>query len=640
MPSIAAVEATGNPYIDGVLGDTKWSGTVTFTVGDWYGSNDDPAILDTSEQQRQVIRSFLTGRSYYTNVDNVQKYNRVSGFTNISLEENPYEGGDIFIYNSEAANPFATTSPPSVNGAEVAFGTTLDGTPRNLENPRLGNYAYLIHLQMVGGALGLKSASTLGGVADVAVPADRDSLEYTVMSQRSYPGGVPSTDYTTGAWDNPQTYMALDILALQTLYGADYSYFATDTTYRWDPATGQMSVDGDGKGIPGGNKIFMTIWDGGGTDTYDLSNYTGPMSIDLSPGGASLFSQTQRASLGDGVFARGNVYNAYLFDDDPASPIENAIGGSANDTLRGNSANNVLNGGSGADTMAGLAGNDSYVVDHLGDAIVESAGQGTDTAYVRVSGYVLPVNVEQAKIEEGFGNLEVRGNSSANLLAGNAADNAIYGNAGGDKLYGMDGNDHLDGGTGPDQMIGGKGNDTYIVDSLSDVVYEAPSEGTDTLWTSVNRGLDNDFENIVLFGTATDAGGNGKSNIVSGNGLNNNLYGGGGSDSLYGHDGSDRLFGEDGNDYMTGGKGTDAYYGGLGYDYAILEEGGGVDYFVDWNVTRDRVVFDSAIFSSIGAVLTAAFQNGTDVVIRDGSDGIVLQNAKLTELTTSNFLFV
>ncbi|MCB4771999.1 hypothetical protein LGR54_25685, partial [Ancylobacter sp. Lp-2] len=68
-------------------------------------------------------------------------------------------------------------------------------------------------------------------------------------------------------------------------------------------------------------------------------------------------------------------------------------------------------------------------------------------------------------------------------------------------------------------------------------------------------------------------------------------------------------------------------------------KGGGVDYFVDWNVTRDRVVFDSAIFSSIGAAMTAAFQSGTDVVIWDGHDGIVLQNAKLTDLTSSNFLF-
>ena len=52
------------------------------------------------------------------------------------------------------------------------------------------------------------------------------------------------------------------------------------------------------------------------------------------------------------------------------------------------------------------------------------------------------------------------------------------------------------------------------------------------------------------------------------------------------------------------------------------------------------MVFDSTIFSSIGAAMSAAFQNGTDVVIWDGADGIVLQNAKLAALTSSNFLIV
>ncbi|MFD2140748.1 M10 family metallopeptidase C-terminal domain-containing protein [Ancylobacter oerskovii] len=433
--------------------------------------------------------------------------------------------------------------------------------------------------------------------------------------------------------------MRLDILALQTLYGAEYGRNSSDSVYRWNSETGRMTVNNSAQGsMPGYNKIYMTLWDGGGVDTYSFLNYDEGVSVDLSPGGVSLFSQEQLAYLGDGVYAQGNVYNAYLFNDNPASLIENAIGGSGNDTLRGNVADNILNGGGGADTMIGLAGNDSYVVDYVGDVVVEAAGEGTDTVYVRATGYVLPAHVEQAKIEEGYGNVEIWGNAEANLLAGNAGNNALHGGAGADVLYGMAGADTLDGGTGPDQMIGGLGSDTYVVDHLSDVVYEAPGEGVDTLWTSVNRGLDADFENIVLFGAATDAGGNGKANIVTGSELANNLYGGGGADSLYGKNGNDRLFGEDGNDYMTGGKGTDAYYGGTGYDYAILEEGGGVDYFVDWNASRDRVVFDSAIFASIGAAMDAAFQNGTDVVIWDGSDGIVLQNARLADLTTSNFL--
>ncbi|MBS7535799.1 M10 family metallopeptidase C-terminal domain-containing protein, partial [Ancylobacter sonchi] len=201
------------------------------------------------------------------------------------------------------------------------------------------------------------------------------------------------------------------------------------TTYTWD-ATGAMFVNGvkvmsasqyvtdqlTTTIHPGVDTIFLTVWDGGGNDTYDFSNYTEAMSIDLSPGGASLFSQAQRASLGDGVMARGNVYNAYLYNDDPRSLIENAIGGSGNDTLSGNVAANVLNGGGGADTMSGLAGDDSYVVDNLDDVVVEAAGEGTDLVYVRVSGYVLSANVENARSEEGFGNLEIWGNSAANLM--------------------------------------------------------------------------------------------------------------------------------------------------------------------------------------------------------------------------------
>ncbi|GAB4066244.1 M10 family metallopeptidase C-terminal domain-containing protein [Ancylobacter sonchi] len=658
------VAATGDDYLDGLIDGVKWAGPTTFSLG--------VSVYQRASIGATFLGNFIDwagdGDIYWS----LKLYGGVTSLINLDLtREAPtsYDNwgdprysnnGDIRTSNGSLGEVvYSADSPAAGTGADIVFNSDLNNTAQDLRHPGLGNYAFLIDLQAIGHALGLKSASEAGGVADVAVPADKDSLEYTVMSERSYVGG-PKGDgaYTTGEWDNPQTFMALDIQALQKLYGADYTTNATNTTYTWDPSTGAMSVNKVKQGVPGeylgidkngyinplfatnANKIFLTIWDGGGNDTYDFSNYTDNMTIDLSPGGASLFSQAQRASLGDGVYAQGNVYNSYLYNDNPRSLIENAIGGSGNDTLLGNITNNVLNGNAGADTMVGLAGNDSYVVDNLGDVVVEATGEGTDLVYVRVSSYVLPANVENAKAEEGFGNIDVWGNGLANTMSGNAANNVLHGGAGADTLYGLAGNDHLDGGAGPDAMLGGLGNDTYIVDSYSDVVYEAPGEGvSDTLWTSVNRGLDADFENIVLFGTATDAGGNDKKNIVAGNELNNNLYGGGNVDSLYGHDGNDRLFGEDGNDYMTGGKGTDAYYGGAGYDYAILEKGGGVDYFVDWNVTRDRVVFDSAIFSSIGAAMNAAFQNGTDVVIWDGHDGIVLQNAKLADLTTSNFLF-
>ena len=57
--------------------------------------------------------------------------------------------------------------------------------------------------------------------------------------------------------------------------------------------------------------------------------------------------------------AAGNVANAYLYNDDPRSLIENAIGGSGNDVLIGNQANNLLAGGAGNDISAGIDGNDT-----------------------------------------------------------------------------------------------------------------------------------------------------------------------------------------------------------------------------------------------------------------------------------------
>jgi serralysin len=68
-------------------------------------------------------------------------------------------------------------------------------------------------------------------------------------------------------WGYAQSLMMYDIAALQHLYGADYTTNAGNTVYRWNPSTGQESINGIGQGAPGGNRIFMTIWDGGGSDT-------------------------------------------------------------------------------------------------------------------------------------------------------------------------------------------------------------------------------------------------------------------------------------------------------------------------------------------------------------------------------------
>ena len=68
-----------------------------------------------------------------------------------------------------------------------------------------------------------------------------------------------------------------------------------------------------------------------------------------------MFSTTQLAYLGNGHYAAGNVYNAYLYNGDARSYIDNATGGSGNDTIIGNAIANVLKGGAGNDTITGGA---------------------------------------------------------------------------------------------------------------------------------------------------------------------------------------------------------------------------------------------------------------------------------------------
>src|SRR4029078_1688563 len=100
---------------------------------------------------------------------------------------------------------------------------------------------------------------------------------------------------------------------------------------------------------------------GGGIDTYDFSNYATNLKVDLNPGSWTTVSSAQLAYLGNSHYAAGNIANAYLYQGNTASLIENAIGGSGADILTGNQANNVLTGGAGNDILNGNTGTDTAV---------------------------------------------------------------------------------------------------------------------------------------------------------------------------------------------------------------------------------------------------------------------------------------
>src|SRR4029079_4016028 len=221
---------------------------------------------------------------------------------------------------------FATAygiAPDPNNAPAFAHGDTwFNHTSYN--NPILGSFAFASGIMHdIGHALGLKHGHVPDDVLNAngqyaySLPAlsfDHDSLEYSVMTYRSYPGG--DTD-TVNAIEFPSTLMQDDILALQWLYGSNYDYNSGNTVYRFDPKTGAMSINGKSQGATFHHKILLTIWDGGGNDTIDFSNYKSNAVIDLAPGAWSTPWQKQLADLdipNPGVhLARGCIANAQLF---------------------------------------------------------------------------------------------------------------------------------------------------------------------------------------------------------------------------------------------------------------------------------------------------------------------------------------
>ncbi|WP_122465917.1 calcium-binding protein [Brevundimonas lutea] len=160
---------------------------------------------------------------------------------------------------------------------------------------------------------------------------------------------------------------------------------------------------------------------------------------------------------------------------DGAGDID-ATGNTQANRLVGNSGDNVLDGRQGADQMAGRFGDDTYYVDNLGDVVWEFSGQGHDTVVSSVDFDLTGVYAEDV-ILTGSADLDVRGNSLANVLTGNDGDNVLdgeeshdilFGGLGDDTLIGGSGDDVLNGGLGADRLDGGAGADRFVFSKAED----------------------------------------------------------------------------------------------------------------------------------------------------------------------------
>lgn len=301
-------------------------------------------------------------------------FDMVEEYTNLTITEVTGNQGSADMRLAQSAVPSTAWAyyPANNEGGDSWYGTGAG----YYSNPMRGTYAWHTFLHEVGHGLGLKHGHDASGYG--ALDAAHDQMAYSVMTYHSHTGSGNS-GYTNEYYGYAQTYMMYDIAALQAVYGVNWSTRSAATTYTWSSTTGEMSVNGAGQGAPASNRIFSTIWDGGGEDTIDLSNYATDITGSIAPGDYLYFSQAQRAQLGAGIYADGNVYMALAPDNKKKAYIENLITGSGDDFVFGTTKANTIEGRGGSDQLEGLGGDDTLLGGGGRDTLI--GGPGDDVLF-------------------------------------------------------------------------------------------------------------------------------------------------------------------------------------------------------------------------------------------------------------------
>lgn len=529
MAEVDYKENSGLNEIDSLIAGIKWkSPDITYSFPSLSTEYTDYKATDPQSYDFQALTAYQQTAA--------QK--ALTAWANVAVLNFSNVGGGTgtirFGTTSAAATSFAYYPSTSGYGGDVWFGNSSSSSPKF---PINGSYSYETYLHEIGHALGLKHPHEDGDIATPSV----DCISYTVMSYRSYVGAA-LTGYVVADGSYPVTPMLDDIKAIQYLYGANYKYNADNTVYTFSPQQ---------------DKYFETIWDGGGTDTYDFSAYTNALKIDLRPGYWSTTSSSQLADLGDGHVAEGNVANACLYNNNPASFIENAVGGAGSDYIQGNEADNHLTGNDGNDTLVGADGNDILIGDAGDDSLDGGAGDdqlwggsGKDILIggAGSNGYWWGNGDGTDQIQESESNsgdaLIFYNLSQANCSAKKDNNNLIFGAPDGSSVvlngwYAMSGSTRIQGWVFEDTAVAWNDDQEAIV-NLADSCYR--------------------LKNVAK--------------AIAGNSPKSRLIGGGEEDVFYGGAFSSQLWGGGGNDIMIAGAGNTGFWWGTDDGADRIQESG------------------------------------------------------------------
>jgi Ca2+-binding RTX toxin-like protein len=665
---IANTTPHADPRINGILYSVHWSAFATtffrFTIPDEPADYEDTRDFlvddypDDSHESVVPMPSFMQGgiRKAIVHFNTILPFEITEDLNNDADTQLRFGLADLSDEIPDNTPP-AYAHPPRDDNSLIEHGNWMSGDvffgipgfstmPIFSAAPFMeivGSYQYHAILHETGHAMGLKH----GHEADdgfPALPADWDSMEFSVMTYRGYIGAPVAGGYTVARGHFAQTLMMLDIAALQHYHGADFGTRGGNTVYRWTTA-GTYFIDNTPQWTTDSGVIFLTIWDGGGTDTYDFSAFATGSVVDLTPGGwNNLGSNIAVLDTADDLdptvrMARANVFNALQFQGDARSLIENAIGGGGNDRMLGNAAANRLEGGAGADTLSGGEGNDVLVGGAGADSLVGGGGwdiaEYSAAAGERISIRAHAVNVALGRwtvigASEGAGDVlsgmeGFRFGPGADFVVGQSIDGAVQ-----FSFDGRQGNDTLTGGAGADTLIGGDGDDLLRPLAQRFVVFG----GSDNAAAGFNEALGSrDVLQLdrtapgnaayqlqffapsagLPFGRFTDSqtsqargiwaidfrGGNDFETVQGGIGQDT-LRGGTGRDQLDGGDGDDSLLGEADDDVLTGGGGNDVLDGSFNNDQ--LQGGDGNDLLIggDGNDTLSGGALADTLYGGLG----------------------------------------
>jgi serralysin len=309
-------------------------------------------------------------------------YNEQATFTPFTAQEIAAAEAAMRLWSNVAGITFSEVNPGSyTNSAAILFGnyySTTDGAQAYAYYPAynnqsaashegdiwlnrayqsttslpFGSYDFLTIVHEIGHALGLAHPGDYNAGSGQPITYANsaqyveDTRQYSVMSYFAAANTGANHVYN-GQTIYASTPLMHDIAALQRLYGVNATYAATDTTYGFN-----SNADAPYR-ISGSQQVVFCIWDSGGIDTLNFSGYATNQVISLT---AETFSSvgalTSNVSIASGAV------------------IENAIGGTGNDTIYGNEFANQLSGGAGNDHLVGYGGNDTL-----------SGGNGIDRTY-------------------------------------------------------------------------------------------------------------------------------------------------------------------------------------------------------------------------------------------------------------------